>query len=251
MPFFVQLLLFLSQLTSYLQILYPLFSRKREFLNHLSCRDNSYKRSDESRLQGYKIKHSVFDSAYDNYHFYRLLIGYYKISPIIEINNRCEGKFQNKNLMFFTQDETPICLYGLTLANWGFCWDRGRNKWRCPVCSLAQYKDEECPYRDICQKKRSNYGRVVYTRPEENFRYFTPVPRDSDFWKELYNKRSASERSFKSKKRDYKLSITRTRGRKMWTIRVALACMCKHIDAQAQIFGFAKSERLNEELIPA
>jgi len=33
--FSVQLLLFLSQLTSYLQILYPLLCRKREFLNHL------------------------------------------------------------------------------------------------------------------------------------------------------------------------------------------------------------------------
>jgi len=38
-PFFIQLLFFLSQPTSYFQILYPLFRRKREFLNHL----NGYK----------------------------------------------------------------------------------------------------------------------------------------------------------------------------------------------------------------
>lgn len=205
----------------------------------------------EAIKQGYRIRHSVFDSAYDNYHFYRFLIDYFKISPIIKLNERCQGISYNKDLIFFSQDGIPMCLYGLALTNWGFCWDRGRNKWRCPVCSLAQYKDEECPYGDICQKKRSKYGRVVYTRSEENFRYFTPVSRDSDLWRDLYNKRGASERSFKSKKRDYKLSITRTRGRKMWTIRVALACMCQHIDAQAQILSFAKSEKLKEELIPA
>lgn len=59
------------------------------------------------------------------------------------------------------------------------------------------------------------------------------------------------ERSFKTKKIDYKLDITRRRGKKMWLIRVALASMCQHIDAQAQILSFTKSEKLNEELIPA
>lgn len=205
----------------------------------------------EAMRWDYRIKNGVFDSGYDNYHFYRFLIDYCWISPIIKINQRSEGKFKNRGLIFFTRNGTPICLYGLTLSKWGHCWDRGRNKWRCPVCSLVQYQDEECPYRDICQKKRSDYGRVVYTRSEQNYRYFTPVPRDSDLWRELYSKRCVSERSFKVKKRDYKLTATRTRGRKMWTIRVALACMCQHIDAQTQILSFAKSKKLKEEPIPA
>ena len=143
-----------------------------------------------------------------------------------------------------------MCLYGLPLTSWGFCWDRARNKWRCPVCSLVQYKDESCPYRDICQRKRSDYGRVLYTYPKENYRYFTPVPRDSKLWNELYRKRGVCERSFKTKKIDYKLGITRTRGKKMWSIRVALACMCQHIDAQAQMLSFTNSVKLNKELVP-
>ena len=130
-----------------------------------------------------------------------------------------------------------MCLYGLPLTNWGFCWDRGRNKWRCPVCSLVQYKDEACPYRDICQRKVSDYGRVFYTYPKENYRYFTPVPRDTELWDELYAKRSACERSFKREKEDYKLNATRGERKKMWTIRVALACMCQHINAQAKILS--------------
>ncbi len=185
----------------------------------------------EAVKQGYRIRHSVLDSAYDNYHFYRLLVDYCQISPIIMLNKRCQGIFYNKDLIFFTLDGIPMYLYGLALANWGFCWDRGRNKWRCPVCSFLQYKDESCPYRDICQRKRSDYGRVPYTYPKENYRYFTPVPRDSELWGELYRKRGTCERSFKPEKEDYKLDITRTRGKKMWTIRVTLACMCQHIDA--------------------
>lgn len=186
---------------------------------------------------GYRIKHSVFDSAYDNYHFYRFLVDYLWISSIIKLNKRCQGISYNKDLIFLTPNGIPMCLYGLPLAKWGFCWDRGRNKWRCPVASLVQYRDEQCPYRDICQKKKSDYGRVFYTYPKENYRFFTPVPRDSQLWNELYSKRGVCERSFKREKEDYKLDITRTRGKKMWTIRVALACMCQHIDAQAKVLS--------------
>ena len=92
-----------------------------------------------------------------------------------------------------------------------------------------------CPYRDICQRKVSDYGKVFYTYPKENYRYFTPVPRDTDVWDELYVKRSACERSFKREKEDYKLNATR--GKKMWTIRVALACMCQHIDAWSKVLS--------------
>ena len=42
---------------------------------------------------------------------------------------------------------------------------------------------------------------------------------------------------YKREKEDYKLNPTRTRGKKMWTIRVALACMCQHIDAQAKMLS--------------
>lgn len=199
----------------------------------------------EALKQGYRIGHSVFDSAYDNYHFYRLLIDYCQISPIICLNKRCQDISYNKDLIFFTPEGIPMCLYGLALTNWGFCWDRGRNKWRCPVCSLVQYQDESCPYRDICQRKSSDYGRVFYTYPKENHRYFTPVPRDSELWNELYRKRGTCERSFKTKKIDYKLGITRTRGKKMWSIRVTLACMCQHIDAQAQmLLSFTEEKKL-------
>lgn len=199
----------------------------------------------EAVRQGYRIRHSVFDSAYDNYHFYRLLIDYCQISPIIKLNKRCQGISYNKDLIFFTPDGIPMCLYGLTLTNWGYCWDRGRNKWRCPVCSLIQYRDEKCPYRGICQKEKLDYGRVFYTYPTENYRYFTPVPRDSELWNELYRRRGVCERSFKAKKIDYKLDITRTRGKKMWSIRVALACMCQHIDAQAQmLLSFTEEKKL-------
>ena len=60
--------------------------------------------------QGYRIRHSVFDSAYDNYHFYRLLIDYCRISPIICLNKRCQGISYNKDLIFFTRKEF-LCVF--------------------------------------------------------------------------------------------------------------------------------------------
>jgi Cd2+/Zn2+-exporting ATPase len=63
----------------------------------------------------------VFDSAYDNYHFYLTLVDYCRISPIIKLNKRCQGISYNKDLIFFTPEGIPMCLYGLALTNWGFC----------------------------------------------------------------------------------------------------------------------------------
>jgi len=71
-----------------------------------------------------------------------------------------------------------------------------------------------CPYRNICQRKVSDYGRVFYTYPKENYRYFTPISRDTDVWDELYAKRSGCERSFKREKEDYKLNATRGEGKR-------------------------------------
>jgi hypothetical protein len=39
---------------------------------------------------------------------------------------------------------------------------------------------------------------------------------------------------------------TRVRGKKMWTIRLALACMCQHIDAQTKMLSPSIQE---EELV--
>ncbi|MCD6231065.1 hypothetical protein J7K28_00350 [Candidatus Aerophobetes bacterium] len=54
----------------------------------------------------------------------------------------------------------------------------------------------------------------IYTYPKENYHYFTPVPRETDVWNELYAKRSACERSFKREKEDYKLNATRGEGKR-------------------------------------
>jgi len=68
--------------------------------------------------------------------------------------------YRIRNAIFLIQEGIPMRLYGLPLTNWDFAQDRGRNKWRCPIRSLVQYKDEKCPYRDIYQRKVSDYGRV-------------------------------------------------------------------------------------------
>jgi len=73
----------------------------------------------------------------------------------------------------------------------------------------------------------SPHGRVIYTKPQWDYRIHTPVPRDSNLFKSLLNGRSASERSNKRKKYDFSLLNTRTSGRKFWFFRVMLASMCQ------------------------
>jgi transposase len=193
----------------------------------------------EAITRGYKFNHAIFDSAYDNYPFYTLLTDYLQTIPVIQLNARAQGKFKNKQLIFLDNFGNPICLNGLYLANWGWVWQRGRNKWRCPICALKKHSvsSEICRYRDICQKQKSDYGRVFYTYPEENYRFFTPVPRESELWNKLYNSRSGSERAYKTKKIDYKLAALRTRGKKRWLIRTMIVSMCQHVDAQARAIG--------------
>jgi hypothetical protein len=125
----------------------------------------------------------------------------------------------------------PICLADYPMKRWGFCPDRLRIKWRCPLAAAKKTPPvTSCPHfgRDC---SASPYGRVIYTYPEQNFRLHTLIPRDSDLWQCHAKRRSCAERSVKRKKYDFRLRLTRTAGRDRWFFRLMLAAMCQHIDA--------------------
>jgi len=164
--------------------------------------------------QGYRIRYSVFDSTYDNYHFYLILVDYCQISPIIYLNKRCQGISYNKDLIFFIQDGIPMCLYGLPLANWGFC-----SGYKVATSGAVQYVllfniEMRSVLIEVSAKRKS----------QTTAEYFTPTPKRTtvtsllfhgiaNFGMNFYRKRGVCERSFKIKKVDYKLAIARTRGK--------------------------------------
>jgi hypothetical protein len=115
----------------------------------------------------------------------------------------------------------------------GYCPDRMRIKWRCPLMADKNFTPKpECVEKNC--GSASAYGRVVYTYPKENLRLFTKTPRGSQPWLDIYDKRTASERSFKRKKRDYRIEQGRVRSREQWFIRYTLAAICQHLDAWAK-----------------
>lgn len=164
----------------------------------------------------------IADSAHDAYPWYELLHSW-QLEPFIDLNTRKQGKL---SLPGFTVDKdgSPICAAGFPMVNWGYCASRRRIKWRCPlVCGKVKHCPQQC--------SPSQYGRVVYTKPEWDLRLFTKTPRNSKAWKEVYARRSASERTNKRQKIDYQLERTRARGKRRTFWRLTLGAINQHLDA--------------------
>jgi len=117
------------------------------------------------------------------------------VGLIIPINETNKGNYTYSKPFEITEHGVPKCQAELEMTNWGFCRDRCRIKWRCPVKASKEHQNFDCPFADSCSD--SDYGRVIYTKPQWDYRIHTPVPRESKLWKSLENGRSASERSNK------------------------------------------------------
>jgi len=180
---------------------------------------------EEAHCRDFSLQYASFDSASDAYGIYELGIKRWDVALIIPLNETNKGNYTYEPPIDITENGVPKCQADLEMTNWGFCRDRCRIKWRCPVKASKEHQDFDCSFASACSD--SSYGRVIYTKPEWDYRIHTPVPRESKLWKSLENGRSASERSNKRKKYDFLLLNTRTSGRKFWFFRVMLASMCQ------------------------
>lgn len=170
------------------------------------------------------------DAAHDVLGLYRLATQRWQTALVIPLNER------NKDNLKYTgplrlQGGIPICQADRPMTLWGFCPDRLRIKWRCPLAAAKKSPAlSDCPFfANGCSG--SPYGRVIYTYPQENYRLHTLIPRDSHLWQCHRDARSCAERSVKRKKYDFNLLQTKTAGRDRWFFRLILAAMCQHIDA--------------------
>lgn len=183
---------------------------------------------EEAHQRCFSIKYASFDSASDAHGIYELGIKRWNCGLIIPLNCTNKDNYTYSPPININEDGIPICQAGLKMANWGFCRDRCRIKWRCPVVALKKYQNFCCPFFKSCTD--SAYGRVIFTKPKWDFRIHTQVARNSKLFNQLEKGRSASERSNKRKKYDFSLLSTRTSSRKFWFFRVMIASMCQHID---------------------
>lgn len=170
------------------------------------------------------------DAAHDILGLYRLATQRWHTALVIPLNERNKGNLQYTGPLRL-EDGIPICQADRPMTHWGFCPDRLRIKWRCPLAAAKKTPElSACPFFDNgCSG--SAYGRVIYTYPPQNYRLHTLIPRESDLWHCHRDARSCAERSVKRKKYDFHLLQTKTAGRDRWFFRIILAACCQHIDA--------------------
>lgn len=172
------------------------------------------------------IKNIVLDSAHDNYPTYHLC-QQWDIIPFIDLNPSSNGNLTYPGAVTVNEKGVPICIGGHPMVNWGFCRDKNSRKWRCP---LACGKIEECSCKPECSP--SEYGRVIYTKPSDDPRIFTPVPRGTKKFKDTFKTRTCSERVNTRVLNDYKVESLRVHGKKRYSFFTMIACIQIHLDAR-------------------
>jgi len=137
------------------------------------------------------------------------------------------GYVKNLPISTITENGVPICQAGHQMYYYGYCKDRDRLKWRCPIKASKKNFNLKCDYLDICSP--SAYGRVIYTHPADNPRLYTPVARGTDKWQDIYDHRSSAERVFKREKNDFDLCSFKTRSKERLLFYALLTAIAVHV----------------------
>jgi hypothetical protein len=179
---------------------------------------------------------ALLDSAHDAYEIYRLL-NVHGIEPFIDLNKR-RGQQQKFSAFNVNEIGQPICMAERKMVYNGVDEKRQRIKWRCPMYR----QPDQCPKKQKCSP--SAYGRVIYTKPDDDFRLFTKTPRGSEAWKKAYARRTSVERTIKRILVDYDIESLRFRAEKRWFWSVSLAAINMHLDAQVALLNQPLISRL-------
>jgi len=177
---------------------------------------------------GYHVDNACLDTAHDATDFYIMARDVWDMKPFIPLNSTNEGNVKNLPILSMTEDGVPICQAGHQMYYSGYCKDRDRLKWRCPMKAGKKNSELKCDCIDVCSP--SAYGRVVYTHPADNPRLYTPVARGTDKWQDIYDHRTSAERVFKREKNDFKLTEFKTRSKERYLFYALLTAIAVHVD---------------------
>jgi hypothetical protein len=173
------------------------------------------------------IDNLILDSAHDNYPTYNFL-SRHSINAIIALNKTPRGNKIYDSLAVNPQG-IPICKNNCKMTFGGNCKGRHRLKWRCP---LATSSVTACEYKASCSS--SAYGRTFYTKPDDDPRLFTIVPRGSQKWKDLFKRRSSAERVNTRLLNDYELERHASLSKKVWSLWTMIHSINIHLDAHVK-----------------
>ena len=163
-----------------------------------------------NRKDRLKARYFVMDSGYDQSKNYKTVQEKYGGQAIIPLNPRNE----KQPPAGYDFNGTPICSAGYKMVYWG------GNKFRCPHI-LGKV---DCPFgSNWCSS--SDYGMVVKTKIKDDPRRFCNPHRDTKGWKEIYNKRTAVERTFGRLKEHFGLNNFKVQGFKKVYAHILLSCI--------------------------
>ncbi|MBV7328307.1 hypothetical protein KFU94_08605 [Chloroflexi bacterium TSY] len=113
---------------------------------------------------GLPIQTATLDAAHDVIGYYRLATLRWDMALVMPLNQRNQDHSRFAGSIRL-DGSIPICPAGRPMTRWGFCPDRLRIKWRCPLAAATKTPDvTTCPhFGQDCSG--SAYGRVVYTYP--------------------------------------------------------------------------------------
>ena len=147
-------------------------------------------------IKNFSPKYILGDKGYDAKENYRAIVEDFKAVPVIDMNVRGrKGKIDR--LMDIADDHgTPLCAWGIPMVFWGYDNRQKRLKYRCPLACGKK----GCTWAEKCST--SKYGHVVKIRLKDDYRRFIQIPRHTDRWKIVYNRRTSIERIFSRLKKD-------------------------------------------------
>ena len=150
------------------------------------------------RVMNPKFKFHTFlaDSALDKYEHYPMLMKQFNFNRVLIPINRRNSKVSTDTEFPINEIGTPVCSkYNLPFKNGGISREKNRStriKYHCPKTKTTNRK-RVCFCETPCSP--STYGRVTYTYPDQNLRFYPGIARDTEHFKKVYKRRTIIERT--------------------------------------------------------
>ena len=150
------------------------------------------------RVMNPKFKFHTFlaDSALDKYEHYPMLMKQFNFNRVLIPINRRNSKVSTDTEFPINEIGTLVCpKYNLPFKNGGISREKNRStriKYHCPKTKTTNRK-RVCFCETPCSP--STYGRVTYTYPDQNLRFYPGIARDTEHFKKVYKRRTIIERT--------------------------------------------------------
>jgi len=186
------------------------------------------------------FRNFLADGAMDNYPTYKL-IKFYDILPFIALDSRTKAKFNypHPDIICFDNKGRSICPGGIPYVYRGLC-KPYRLKYRCWFAVYSKEPPEEC------KCSNSAYEKTLYIKAGYDPRMFTPMPRYSQTFKDIFKTRTSVERSNKRVFIYYAVEDANSRSSMMRFSMATFAAVNIHLDAWIKSKKFSLINEIKE-----